>query len=245
MQISRHYSKAPITEAIIDLKVTLPENFSVDKLTEIHSQISDRFPTKEPLQASSLLFQAGPTIKIDASHQHSGFLFRSEDGLRIFQATLSGFTFNRLAPYETWENFRDEARYLWDIYKDICKPSSVTRAAVRYINRLDLPGPALDFKDYLRTVPEVSPDLPQGLSNFFMQLQIPQEDLNCMLIINEAFVPPTSPERVSVILDFDLYREQIWRSDDEDIWRFLEELRQRKNQAFEASITERTRRLIA
>jgi uncharacterized protein (TIGR04255 family) len=245
MQISGHYSKAPITEAIIDLKVTLPEGFSVNKLTELHSQISDRFPTIEPMQASSLLFQAGPTIKIDASHQHNGFLFRSEDGLRIFQATLSGFTCNRLAPYETWENFRDEARYLWDIYKDTCKPSSVTRAAVRYINRLDLPGPVLDFKDFLRTVPEVSPDLPQGLSNFFMQLQIPQEDLNCMLIINEAFVPPTSPERVSVILDFDLYREQIWQSDDEDIWRFLEELRHRKNQAFEASITERTRRLIA
>jgi uncharacterized protein (TIGR04255 family) len=244
MQIPRHYSKAPITEAIIDLKVTLPEDFSVDKLTEIHTRISDRFPTQEPIHTGSLLFQAGPTIKIDASHQQYGFLFRSEDGLRIFQATLSGFTFNRLAPYETWKNFRDEARYLWDIYKDTCKPSSVTRAAVRYINRLDLPGPVLDFKDYLRTVPEVSPDLPQGLSSFFMQLQIPQEDLNCMLIINEAFTQPTSPEVVSVILDFDLFREQIWQSNDEDIWHFLGELRHRKNQAFEASITDKTRRLI-
>jgi uncharacterized protein (TIGR04255 family) len=244
MQVPRHYSRAPITEAIIDLRVTLPEGFSVDNLVSIHAHISDRFPTKEPIHTSSLLFQAGPSIKIDASKEHNGFLFRSEDGLRIFQATLSGFTFNRLAPYNTWEEFSSDAKYLWEIYKEICKPSSVMRAAVRFINRLDLPGPVLDFKDYLRTVPEVAPDLPQGLSAYFMQLQIPQEDLNCMLIINEAFTPPTSPELVSVILDFDLFREQIWQSDDEDLWRFLEELRHRKNQAFEASITDKTRRLI-
>lgn len=244
MQISRHYSRAPITEAIIDLKVTLPEDFSVDNLENIHSHISDHFPVKEPIHAGSLLFQSGPSIRIDASREHHGFLFRSKDGLRIFQATLSGFTFNHLAPYDTWEEFSRDARRLWEIYKDTCRPSSVIRAALRFINRLDLPGPVLDFKDYLRTVPEVAPDLPQGLSTYFMQLQIPQEDLNCMLIINEAFTPPTSPELVSVILDFDLFREQTWQSDDENIWRFLEELRHRKNQAFEASITDKTRRLI-
>ncbi len=48
MQIQRHYSKAPITEAIIDLRVALPEGFSVDKLKNIHSYISDNFPTIEP-----------------------------------------------------------------------------------------------------------------------------------------------------------------------------------------------------
>lgn len=40
MQVKRHYSKAPITEAVIDLRVTLPEGFSVNKLAEIHPHIS-------------------------------------------------------------------------------------------------------------------------------------------------------------------------------------------------------------
>jgi uncharacterized protein (TIGR04255 family) len=244
MQVSRHYSYAPITEAIIDLKVTLPEGLSANDLENIHAHIREDFPIKEQIHTGSLLFEPGSSIKIDATREHYGFLFRSGDGLRIFQATLSGFTFNRLAPYDTWEEFSDDARRLWEIYKDVCRPSSVVRVALRFINRLDLPGPIVDFKEYLRTVPEVSPDLPQGLSGFFTQLQIPQEDLKCMLIINEAFTAPTSPEVVSVILDFDLFREHIWRSDDEDIWRFLEKLRHRKNLAFEASITDMTRRLI-
>ena len=244
MQVSRHYAHTPITEAIVDLKVTLPEGFSADDIENIHAHISEDFPIKEQIYAGLLQFESGPSIKIDASRKHHGLLFRSRDGLRIFQATLSGFTFNRLAPYNTWEEFSGDARRLWEVYKDVCRPSSVIRTAIRFINRLDLPGPILDFKEYLRTVPEVSPDLSQVLSGFFTQLQIPQEDLNCMLIINEAFTPPTSPEVVSVILDFDLFREHIWQSDDEDIWRFLEKLRHRKNLAFEASITDKTRRLI-
>jgi uncharacterized protein (TIGR04255 family) len=77
---------------------------------------------------------------------------------------LDGFAMSRLAPYENWNAVRDEARRLWDIYRSIAKPSKLIRLAVRYINRIDMPLPLGDFKDYLRTVPDVSPDLPQGLA---------------------------------------------------------------------------------
>src|SRR5207253_4384748 len=102
---------------------------------------------------------------------HIGYTFTSSDGLQAFQSRLDGFTFSRLAPYNGWESFCSEARRLWNIYREVTQPQAVTRAAVRYINRLDLPLPIRDLKDYLRTVPEVSPDLPQGLSGYFMQLQ--------------------------------------------------------------------------
>src|SRR6266568_5348650 len=246
MPVSRHYLKAPITEALIDLKVTLPEEFSTDDLAHIYARISDRFPTQESIQTGSLVFQPGPTIRIDTNQQHSGFLFRSKDGVKIFQATLNGFTFNRLAPYDSWEELSSDAKYLWEIYKEVCKPTSVTRAAIRFINQINIPAKeAVDLQDYLRIVPQVPPDLPQGgLNSFFTQLQIPQDDLHCLLIINEALVPRTSPDFICVILDFDLFRLQIWPADDDEIWRFLEELRYRKNAVFEASSTYKARRLF-
>ncbi len=245
-QAVRHYSRAPITEAILDLKVILPDNFPIERFLDIHARVRDRFPTSEPIHVGSLAIQAGPEIQIDASRQHSGFLFRSKDGLRIFQATLQGFTFNRLAPYNSWEEFSNDARNLWKIYKDICKPTFVTRAAVRYINRIDIPveGP-IKLQDYLKTAPDIASGLPQkNLSSFFMQLQIPQEDLNCMLVINETLALPPSPGFISVIFDIDLFRQQAWQSDDEDIWDFLTQLRERKNQVFRESITEKTEELI-
>lgn len=248
MQVQRRYNKPPITEAVIDLRVNLPEWFTVEKLQDIHSSISENFPTIEPFfkGVGALLYQPGESFKVDTSEQQIGYWFRSEDNLQTFQATLEGFSFNRLAPYESWEEFSSDAKKLWEIYKEICSPTNVTRLAVRYINQINIPAHELtELKDYLRTVPEVSPELPQNaLQTFFMQLHIPQSDLDCMLIINEAIAPPVNPEIVSVILDLDLFRQQIWNSDDEEIWRFLEKLRDRKNEIFEASITDKTRELI-
>ena len=51
----------------------------------------------------------------------------------------------------------------------------VVRMAVRYINRLDLPGPGVDLKEYLKTWPEASADLAQPLASFLMQLDDPAE----------------------------------------------------------------------
>jgi hypothetical protein len=159
---------------------------------------------KEPLYTGfgSFTFQQGLPVQIDTNQQQSGFVFKNEDNEKIFQATLSGFAFNRLAPYKSWEEFSSDAKYLWDIYKDICKPISVMRAAIRFINQLKIPlKDQVDIQDYLRTVPEISPDLPQKtLNSFFMQLQVPQGDLNCMLVINEALAPITEQYQLLMIL---------------------------------------------
>ena len=103
----------------------------------------------------------------------------------------------------------------------------------------------MELKDYIRTVPEVSPDLSQNaLQTFFMQLQIPQRDLDCLLIINEAIAQPVNPDFVTIVFDLDLFRQDVWDSNSEEIWQFLDKLRDRKNEVFEASITDKTRELI-
>jgi len=253
MRAQKHYSRAPITEAIIDFRVALAEGFVPDKFGDIHSQIKEDFPIMQPFhtKVGTVTFghnsRLDSPIKVDTSQEHSGFWFRSRDNLRIFQATTGGFTFNRLAPYTSWEEFSTEAKRLWEIYNDICKPICVTRAAIRYVNQINIPvNELIELKDFLNTGPEVSSTLPQAaLQTFFMQLQIPQQDLDCLLIINEAMVPRTNPHQVTIILDFDLFREQIWASDDKDLWLFLDRLRHRKNEVFEASITDKTRELIS
>lgn len=247
--MQKHYNKAPITEAVIDLKVTLPEGVTVDRLNDIRPYIRDKFPIMSPFYEGigEIAFQPGEFLTADASQRQIGFWFKSEDGRQTFQARLDGFSFNQQAPYESWEKFSSEAKSFWRLYKDICKPVHVTRVATRYINQLNIPvDGVVELKDYLSTVPEVSPVLSQKtLQSFFMQLQIPQQDLGCMLVINEALAPPVSPDVVTIILDFDLFRQQSWDSNDEEIWYLLEKLRQRKNEVFEASITDKTRELIS
>ena len=239
------YTTTPITEAIIDLRTTLPEDRSLEQFAEIRTRIAERFPKSELLHRGSFLAQVGPrmSMKVDTSQEQYGYRFASADGLDIFQARMDGFAVNRLAPYESWEKFRDLAREMWEVYKAVCSPLQVNRVAVRYINHLDLPGGEINLNEYLLTVPEIGPALPQGLSHFFMQLSCPQPDIGSMLLINEA-LPQSAADKTSILLDFDLFREHVWPIEDEDsVWAFLEILRDRKNLAFEASITDTTRRL--
>jgi uncharacterized protein (TIGR04255 family) len=104
----------------------------------------------------------------------------------------------------------------------------------------------LRIETYLNTYPQITEQLRHNaFSRFIMQVQLPQPDIDSTLLINQAMVDPPSPEAVSVVLDLDLFRVGEWDAEnDAPIWDFLEVLRQRKNEAFEASITEDARRLF-
>jgi uncharacterized protein (TIGR04255 family) len=175
--------------------------------------------------------------------RQAGLQFASADEKLHFEVRLDGFAIHRLAPYEGWAPFRDEARRLWNRYRETVRAQQVTRVAVRYINRLDLPLPA-ELKDFLRTAPEVSPDLPQQLNGFFMELNLPLRDIESTLVLREMVVPPAAPNVASVILDIDLFRSEAVPADDGAIWAFIDSLRVRKNEIFEACITDRTREVL-
>src|SRR3990172_12756662 len=229
MPTKKHYPKAPITEAIIDLRVELPEGTGISELEIVHEGLEAAYPTKKNRILAEVQAQIGDQGAAAAARsKHVGFLFSSRDEKQIFQARLDGFTMSRLAPYESWEPFLDEARRLWDKYRSIAKPTKVTRLATRYINRLDLPLPVNDLKDYLRTVPEVSSELPQNLAGYFMQLRIPQEDIKALLLLNQAIIDPSKPGVASVVLDIDVFRVDELPRDEQAVWDFFEVLRIRK-----------------
>jgi uncharacterized protein (TIGR04255 family) len=97
---------------------------------------------------------------------------------------------------------------------------------------------------YLRTYPEVPANLPQSLSNFWMQLQIPHEDIRALLVLNMARIPPPRDGVASIVLDLDLFRTVDLPQSEDELWRYIEILRTRKNEIFEACITDATRELF-
>lgn len=239
-----HYPNAPLTEAILDIRVKLPSEITPRQLKSVQVEEKKKYPRREEQLVVVGKMSVGEQVGASAKQAVNGYRFISHDGRQIFQARIDGFTFNRLAPYETWESFRDEARRLWNVYRSIAKPQTITRLALRYINRLDLPLPLKELKDYLHTIPEISPKMSREIHGYFMQLQLPQKDLGAMLILNQTLTPPPGPNLVSVILDFDLFCQENVPGMEQDVWKRFEVLRKRKNEVFEACITNKTRRLI-
>jgi uncharacterized protein (TIGR04255 family) len=65
-----------------------------------------------------------------------------------------------------------------------------------------------------------------------------------MILLSEALIEPAKPNVASIVLDIDLYRDTNPPQEDSEIWSFFEILRERKNEVFEACITEKARELF-
>lgn len=243
MTMPTHYPNAPITEAIIDLQVTLADD--IDRALLKLNVLPD-YPKEEKIVEAVGQMAVGPRGG-SASVQQSaiGWKFTSSDQKQIIQSRINGFTFSRLAPYDSWEPFRSEARRLWDTYRNTLNPQVVGRIAVRYINRIDIPGDRVDLKEYLRTSPEIAPELPQQLEGYFMQLRLPYSFSSAHCLINQTIVPSAHENVISVVLDIDLFRSQDLPQQEEDVWACFESLHAGKNTIFEACITDNTRRLFS
>jgi len=226
---------------LLDLRVELPADTPLDALAALQEGEEHRYPALNSRMQMHGRFTVGAQVAAEALSTPVGYTFTSEDERQIFQARLDGFTFHRLAPYSQWPDFRQEAHRLWTVYRERLHPITVTRIALRYVNRLDLPETIRDLKEYLRTVPEVSPDLPHGLTGYLMQLQMPQDNAGTMLILNEAIVSPPRPNVTSVLLDLELMRPLQSTPDEAQLWQMIEELHDLMYVGFEASITDRTR----
>jgi len=242
-----HYEKAPITEALIDIRVELSVDLRFEDLRAIKRHISSDYPHEETRNLAEGIIQFGSAVQASAQQKPWGLVFRNDSKNQVLQVRLDGFTFSRLEPYETFESLRDEARRLWDIYRELMRPKKVTRVAVRYINQLNIPGITVEPADYLNTYPHVSDRLPPELRNFgpyLLRLPMHQDDLKGILVINEAMTAPKIPDAISIVLDFDLYVENPPVTTEPELWSFFDRLRERKNTYFEACITDKTRELI-
>lgn len=240
-----HYAKAPITEATIELRAILSDDVTMANLETLQQSLNELYPEVQKVFIGNLFFHPGDSLQPETQQQQIGFRLISADKRKIIHIRMDSFSFTLLPPYDRWEPFCEEARSLWNTYRAAMKVASVTRIAVRYINRLDIPLPSVELKNYLRTVPELSSDLPQVIMQYFMQLVIPKEEIQAVAVINQALVPPPNPDTTSVLLDIDLYRETDVPTEEDQIWNLFEELRDGKNQLFKACLTPEAERLIS
>lgn len=246
MTSRRIYANAPIAEAVIEIRVSLPEQFAVQDLLVVCEREQDAYPTRENLMTMEGMVTFGEQSGAAARQRHTGYVCSSADSRQVFHVSADGFAFIRLPPYERWEPFSGEARRLWNVFAGNSRPLSANRIGVRFINRLSLTRPAVDLKDYLKVFPEISSDMKnQRLTEYFMQLKIPQDDIDSMAIINQMLHRTDDSENVEILLDIDLFQEVDVTPDEDTIWSILEGMHIRKNEIFESCITDRIREAIS
>src|SRR5215472_17497480 len=131
------YSHAPITEAVMDIRVQPRDDLVVDELRALSKGAGEEFiEANEQYRLMSVV--SGSPASQTTTPTKVGFQFKNQSGDKIVNAQLDGWGFSKLHPYDSWEVFQKQGRELWTNYRDLVQPKQILRVGVRYINRLDL-----------------------------------------------------------------------------------------------------------
>jgi uncharacterized protein (TIGR04255 family) len=239
-----HLANAPIVEAVIDLRVRMAAEFSVQMFAGLLERFGPGYKEPAPLTQVQMSFEAtlvdAPKGKV-VNLGISGFRYERSDGKRIALFQKDGFTFSHLAPYTNWEEFFSEAAYLYSLFFEIGHPEEVTRVGVRYINQLLLPeAEATDFSPWLTAPLPFPKGIDAILTGFLTQIQILDPGTGVAARITQTIQPPSAtPGQVPIILDIDVFEEKSRPADPDAALQRFATLRQLKNRLFFKSITEK------
>lgn len=249
MATLRHLNNAPITEALIDIRIKELDSSHSEQLSQLPEKFSKIYTTKKAMHRKLFSLQVGnaeANQDVSAKDEATvyGYRFESTDLQKVAQFRLDGFTLSHLRPYSDWETLVSEAKELYEHYRSISQPEFVARIALRYINQIDIPLPIIDFSDYLTAPPTVPDKLPQGLLKFLTQYVVQFPDENAIAKITQGLEGITKPDSVSILLDIDVFVSNEFAPDSEAIWETFEQLRNLKNQIFSESLTKKTMELF-
>ncbi len=241
MSEAEHLPNAPIKEAVIDIRIDLG-SVTIDQLESLVHELPITDGEIKPIFSHQFKMDLG-TENPEAVHNGGliGYRIEYAKGGFIAQFQLTGFTLSKLPPYENWNSFKNEAMKLWPLFRETLSEYNVSRLAVRYINEVSLPliDGKVDFDQYLVNGPRLPGSMGDEVNSFFSNVVIPFRDLKVKAVVVQA-LEPLDINRASVILDFDISREDVTGFSDSEMWAFFDNLRDIKNTAFRGSIKEPT-----
>jgi uncharacterized protein (TIGR04255 family) len=243
MEKQEIFPNAPIKEAVIDIRFS-SKFASLDVIEDAIASIPAKYDFGEQDAISGHHLEINVTGQGDPSVKEKldqiGIRIKDHENNLVVIFKTDGFTVSKLPPYTNWEDFKSIAQDLWSTYFEKLVKVDIKRLAVRYINEIQLPmiDSSVELNEYLVNEPLVPRGIKSDISDFFNRIVIPFPKLSAKAVIIQALGEQTN-DSIFVILDFDVYCDDISIVETQDMWTYLDKLRDIKNQAFTGSLTDK------
>lgn len=233
----------PIIEAVVDIDCDLPPKLDLQTLRESAGDaLRDRYPNfrQQLIQKHLFLKKSDAPAEIQVNQGPGAMQFLTEDERQLVQFRPNGFSFNRLAPYGSLDDYLPEIESAWHSFLVLAQPVVIRKIGIRMINRIMLPmgGGGLNFGDFLTVTPRL-PDTgsPLGFLGFLdQQMALDAKTGNRANIIKTTGSPQA--DKLPLILDTDVFFTcEIPPTDWRVIRERLDSLRSLKNRIFRSSLT--------
>jgi uncharacterized protein (TIGR04255 family) len=238
------YERAPIAEAVIELRYAQPASQKdVEEATRrlrrsyFYQEVENIMEIKiDPGRGAAERNMIATGLKLSSLDRADQMMFRT-----------NGFACSRLAPYLGWEPFVEGVKTGWTEWARIAGNTALIRIGVRYVNRIDVPNTSsqlIRMEDYLNISPKMPPEMIEPLSTYTMQVSCPLNSGAYTLVLITSSVPSPLVGFSSFALDLDVARDKDIPRRADAVWEILTEMRVLKNRIFEYCVTDRARSLF-
>lgn len=239
MEQRRIYASPPLVEALCDIRFEPGQEWDWTIPGLLYAQLQGEYPLKEQTEHFQVKMEEGQ-VHQEATRR---LRFFREDKTALVQVGQDTLVVNCLRPYPGWKGFRPMLVAALEKYKAVAAPAGVSGCALRYINRLEFPGPSAVLEEYLQTVPVVPKNLPDKLVGWSLALDIPDLARSGIMRLTAGSAPPDEGTAFMLDLRFRAIEpEKLGLS--ETLLSWIDSAHAVIEETFEASITEQARALF-
>lgn len=240
-------SRAPIVEAIIGVTARAISTWEESAITEQFKRRLPEYPNIQSHREIRHEFKMAFDAKPEQAFQDMGWLglrCESEDKLQVAQFNRDGFSFSRLKPYQSWEQFYQEGLRLWGLYNEIAQPSDMQRIGLRFINRIEFSQDKVELEDFLQNPPKPPRGMDVPFAGFLQHNTLAVSGYPYGINLIQTMQQSQGVDALlGVILDIDVFTTEPI-DNQELIGQNLVKMRWLKNKAFFGSITSKTLEMI-
>jgi len=237
------YKRAPITEAVVELAFnSSPED---KRRSKAFATFRKHYPNFKEINSKSIEVEVrddGDAISTKNTLKHQ---FSSSDITQLLITSESSLLFAQLAPYQGWDLYKERITRDWATWIKHTGHNEVNRIGMRYINRIDIPAtnPVTWYENYVTVYPNLPKIIDPSLSHS-VNIKVLLDDLESLLTLNSSVVKSPIPEHIAIVLDFDISRKFKTAPSNDEIYEHIDLARKKKNEIFEACITDKARELF-
>ncbi len=234
---------APIVEAILELTCDLPPSTELQRLQDVaKEQLRAEYPKarRQTVQSHEFRKEGEKPAEVSVRQEVGALQFFAEDERQIIQFRREGYSFNRLAPFGSLDEYLPEIERTWEIFRKIVEPIQVRRIGLRFINRLPLPTiNGRELNQYLKISPQLPDEETLEFIGFVNQHSAIEKDTGNQVNITLVMQLPEG-ETLPIIFDIDAFRMVAISPEDWPAIRsIVDSLRILKNRVFKRTLTEK------
>lgn len=233
---------APIVEAVLDIDCDMPLTFDLAELeTSVRDAFRDDYPKfrTQHLQEHQFEVKAECAPKMTTRQGIQAFQLLQEGERQLVQVRAQGFSFNRLAPYSSLDDYLPAIEHAWKVFIGLVAPIQIRLVRLRYINRIFLPATDgnVELEHYLKFGPRLPDEDRLAFVGFMNQHSAVEKgtgnEVNIVLAAQAM-----ERDRLPIILDIAAFwTGSIETNDWAGIQSKIQSLRHLKNMVFRDSLT--------